>query len=531
MSAFLALAELRLRLTARRLLGKGGIQDLVARSVLFALAIPTGLVFAALAGRGVFLAVRMSSSRAIALATALFFFGVWTSWTSLALTMSDRETFDLRRVLVYPVPPWQAYLYELAAGLVADPFALFWLLLQAGAFVGAAAARPGSWVVLLALVHLLFAAGTVCLVALLQELLARAVSRKRVRELGVAAVYIAVIVLVAYVAAGGGRTVWVGLRELTALRWLAAPAAFAVEATQALYAGEVSRALPWIAALAAVVPATAWAAYRLALADALAGVEGARAKGGAGRGWRLPGRLGPILEKELKYLLRHPLTAVLSLVLPALAAAIGWKAVPLLPPDEIYRSLPLFGFALYTLLVTQTAWLNAFGWDRGGVRLWFLAPVAPADVLRAKNGASLVLAFALFAGSAAALFATGGPPQPWALCAALALHLGAGAWWTAAGNFVSILNPRPAAHSLQRGAGLAPMTALAGMAIVSGGTTLFGLPVLLAMRFENPWLLVACWSVLALAGAAVRRAIRPLTARLLERRREQLLAAVAGDDA
>ncbi|HYD43214.1 MAG TPA: hypothetical protein VEB43_20445 [Anaeromyxobacter sp.] len=531
MSAFLALAELRLRLTVRRLLGKGGVQDLVARSVMIVFTVPVGLLFAWGAGRGAFLAVRMSSPRAIAWGTALFFFGVWTSWTSLALTMSDRESFDLRRVLVYPVPPWQAYLYELAAGLLADPFALFWLLLQAGAFVGAAVARPGSWVLLLAVVHVLFAAGTVCLVALLQELLARAVSRRRVRELGVAAVYIGVILLVVYVAAGGGRAVWSGLRALTTLRWLAAPAALAVEATQALYTGAVAGALPWIGGLAAAVPAIAWAAYRLALSGALAGAEGARASGGAGGGWPLPGRLGPMLEKELKYLLRHPLTAVLALVLPALAAAVGWKALPLLPPDEIYRALPLFGFALYTLLVTQAVWLNAFGWDRGGVRLWFLAPVAPADVLRAKNDASLALAFALFALTAVALFATGGLAQPWAICAALALHLGTGAWWTAAGNFVSILNPRPSAHSLQRGASLAPMTALAGMAIVSGGTTLFGLPVLLAMSFENPWLLVAIWTALAVAGVAVRRAIRPLTARLLERRREQLLAAVAGDDA
>jgi ABC-2 type transport system permease protein len=530
-SVFLALAELRLRLTVRRLLGRGGVQDLVARSVMIALAVPTGLVFAALAGRGVFFALRMSSPRAIALATALFFFGVWTSWTSLSLTMSDRESFDLRRVLVYPVPPWQAYLYELGAGLLADPFAIFWLLLQAGAFVGAAAARPGGWVLLLALAHALFAAGTVCLVALLQEILARALSRRRVRELGVAAVYIGVIVLVVYVAADGGRAVWNGLRALAALRWLAAPAALAVEATQALYVGDVAGALPWLGALAAAVPAIAWAAYRLALADALGGVEGARARGGAGGGWRIPGRLGPLLEKELKYLLRHPLTAVLALVLPALAAAVGWKALPLLPPDAIYRSLPLFGFALYTLLVTQAVWLNAFGWDRGGVRLWFLAPVAPADVLRAKNAASSFLAFALFALTAAALSATGGLPQPWAICAALALHLGAGAWWTAAGNLVSILNPRPAAHSLQRGASLAPMTALAGMAIVSGGVTLFGLPVLLARSFDDPWLLVAIWTALAVAGAGVRRAVRPLTARLLERRREQVLAAVAGDDA
>lgn len=527
----LAMAELRLRLTLRRLLGKGGVPELVARVVMLGLAVPVGLLFAWLAGKQASLAVRIHSPRAIVWGTAAFFFGLWTAWTSIALTLADRESFDLRRILVYPVPPWQAYGYELVAGLLADPFALFWSLLQLGAFVGAALARPGSWVFLLAVTHLLFAAGTVCLVALLQELLARALSRKRVRELGVAAIYVAAILLVAYLAAGSLRDAWSSFLLLAKLGWLAYPAALAVEATQRLYRGEVAGALPWIGALAVAVPATAWAAYRLALSDALAGAEGAHAKGGVGGGWRLPGRLGPILEKELKYLLRHPLTAVLALVLPALAAAIGWKALPLLPPNEIWRALPLFGFALYALLVTQTVWLNAFGWDRGGARLWFLAPVAPADVLRAKNAASLILAFGLFAVSAVALVATGGLPEPWAICAALALHLGAGAWWTAAGNLVSILNPRPGSHSLQRGASLAPMTAFAGMAIVSGGSALFVPPVFLANRFESPWLLVVIWAALALAGAGFQRAMLPFSARLLARRREQILAAVAGDDA
>jgi ABC-2 type transport system permease protein len=525
------MAELRLRLTLRRLLGNGGVPELVARTVMLLMALPAGLFFAWLTGRGAFEAVRTRTPTNMAWGTAGLYFGIWQAWTAVALTLSDRESFDLRRLLVYPVPTAQAYAYELVAGLLGDPFALFWSLLLLGAFAGAALARPGSWLVLLALTHLLFAAGTVCLVALLQEILARAVSRKRLRAIGVAAVYVGVILLVVYLAAGGLRAIIVLRDVLRSLGWLAYPAALAVEATEHLYRGRIAGALPWIGALAAAVPATAWAAYRLALWDAMAGTEGPGAQGGAGRGWRIPGRLGPILEKELKYLLRHPLTAVLALVLPALAAVVGWKLGPLLPPNEIWRALPLFGFALYALLVTQVVWLNAFGWDRAGVRLWFLAPVELRDVLRAKNAASQLLAFGLFAASAGALFATGGLPEAWAVLAALALHLGAGIWWVTAGNVVSILNPRPGAHGLQRGAGLAPLSALLGMAIVSGGLALFVPPALLAHRYDNPWLLVVAWTALALAGAAAQRALLPFTARLLARRREQVLAAVGGDDA
>ena len=58
--------------------------------------------------------------------------------------------------------------------------ALGWLL--GGAFVGAALARPGAWVLLLALAYALFVLGTAALVALLQELLGRLLRGRRMRE-------------------------------------------------------------------------------------------------------------------------------------------------------------------------------------------------------------------------------------------------------------------------------------------------------------------------------------------------------------
>jgi ABC-2 type transport system permease protein len=150
-------------------------------------------------------------------------------------------------------------------------------------------------------------------------------------------------------------------------------------------------------------------------------------------------------------------------------------------------------------------------------------------VLRAKNAAVAVLALLIFAGSAAALFATAGIPPAWALLSALALHLGVGTWYVAAGNLVSILNPRPASYSLQRGGGLSAVSALAGMGIVSAGAALFVPPVLLALHLDEPWVLAAGWVLLGLAGWGVRRAVFRPTARLLARRREAVLSAVAGE--
>ena len=528
-----ALAELRLRLTLRRLRGRGGVVDIVARSVMLLMAVPAGLAFAAMAGVGSFRAVKSGSGLSTSVAAASLFFGIWQTWTVVAVTLSDRESFDLRRLLVYPVPPSQAFGYELLASVLGNPFALFWSLILFGAFSGAALARPGPWVFLLALDHLLFVIAVVALVALLQELLARALRGRRIRELLVATLYLGLLALIFWASAGGPRALWRGMGVLSRLRWVAYPAALAAEAARDLYSGQPMRSVPYLALLLVSGAVTVFIAYRLALADALSGTSGgALRRTQGGRGIHLPGTLGPLLEKEVKYLLRHPLTAVLGLVVPGIAAVVGWRALPFIPKDrgEVVRALPLFGFALYAQLVTQAFWLNAFGFDRGGARVWFLAPQDLADVLRAKNASVRLLSLLIFGLSALALVATAGPPPFWALLAALALHLGISPYYLAAGNLVSVLNPRPAALSLQRGGSLAPVSALVGMGIVSAGAALFALPVLLALRLDEPWVLVLSWTALGLGGAALRRAVLPATARLLSTHREALLAAVTGDD-
>ncbi len=205
----------------------------------------------------------------------------------------------------------------------------------------------------------------------------------------------------------------------------------------------------------------------------------------------------------------------------------------MIPADsgEVVRALPLFGFAAYAHLATQPFWLNAFGWERGGGRAWFLAPVAPADVLVAKNLAAYAFSLALFAASAAAGVAAGGAPPAWALAGAIALHAGIAPLFLGAGNLVSILNPRPASHTLQRGGHLAPVSAFAGMAIVSAGVGLFAVPALVAIRLDRAWLLPAGWLALGAACLAAYRIALPRVARLLVARREPLLDAACGDDA
>jgi ABC-2 type transport system permease protein len=346
-------------------------------------------------------------------------------------------------------------------------------------------------------------------------------------------VYVGAAFLVFFMS-GGPRPALKAFRALAAVRWLAFPPALAERAISSLYAGRVRAAVPWLLLLAVAAAAAAWAALRLALAAARSGGdERPRAAACGAAGWRLPGRLGPLLEKEGKYLLRHPIAGVLALVVPAFAALVAWKLAPKIPEEagEVVRALPLFGFAAYAHLATQPFWLNAFGWERSGARAWFLAPVAPADVLVAKNVATYAVSLALFAASAAAGVAAGGAPPAWALLGAVALHAGLAPLFLGAGNVVSILNPHPAAHTIQRGGHVTPLSAFAGMGIFSAGAAVFSVPVLVAIKLDEAWLLPGAWLALGAAALAAYRAALPRVARLLAGRREPLLDAACGDDA
>jgi ABC-2 type transport system permease protein len=197
----------------------------------------------------------------------------------------------------------------------------------------------------------------------------------------------------------------------------------------------------------------------------------------------------------------------------------------------VVAALPIFGFALYAHLTVQVFWLNALGWERGGGRTWFLAPIPPAEVLLAKNVVTYLYSLALFAASAAAGIAFGATPPGWAIAGALLVHAGTAPWLFAAGNFVSILNPTPAPMTVQRGGHVTALSGLAGMAAISGVGGLFAVPALVAIRLEEPWVLVAGAAVVAALGAGAYALLLPRAGALLAARREAVLAAITGDDA
>jgi ABC-2 type transport system permease protein len=365
--------------------------------------------------------------------------------------------------------------------------------------------------------------------------------RARLKALLFAGVYVALAVGMALLFGLGKR--WPSLRgSISAfewLQWLGWPGAMAAGCARRLFRGDLTGALPWMAALAASTAASGWAAYRLALGAARGGGDGGMALVGdglgpgaaAGRLW--PGPAGALLEREVTFLTRHPLPLVLGIILPAVAGLVAWRVQPYLPAEsrEVVRALPVLGVALYVHLATQTFWLNGFGWERGGARLYFLAPIRLEQVLVAKNLAVGALALGIELACVLAMVVAGGLPPTWALTGTLALHVGAAPWFFLLGNGVAIWNPRVAPLTLQRSGSLPALSALAGMLIFSGVAGLFALPVLLALELDAGWVLAPAWLALGALGGLLWWRSLPAAARLLHGRREELLAAVTGDDA
>ena len=536
-AALRALVELRVRLFWRRLRGLPGLAEGVALALLFLAAIPIGLVFSGMVGAGSFRAARSMRGLPVDVGVPAVFFGLWQAWTAVSLSLNEREGLDLRRYLLYPIPPGRIWMLGVVSGLVGDPVAVFWLILLGGALIGAAAGRFGPWLALLAVDLALFAVATVLLVALLQELLARLLASRRIREIAIGAAAALAFWIATSAIDGERHTARELLAALGRAQWVAFPAALASAAARPLYTGDLGAGLPWLALLAAATCATGWAAFRLALASARSAGDGGRAPvpRSSGGGWRLPG-LAPstaaLLEKEAKYLARHPLARIYAVIIPAFSALVAWKITPHIPADagEVVRALPLFGFALYTHLVFQVFWLNGFGWDRGGARALYLAPLDPARVLLAKNGALYLVSLAVFGAAALLAGAAGGWPPGWAVAAAFALQLGIGPVLYGLGNLVSVLNPRAAPFGVARSGALSWLSGLAGIAILSAAVGLFALPVLLALRLEAPWLLPGAWIAIGVASGLVYQRTLPRVGALLERRREELLSAVCGDE-
>jgi hypothetical protein len=325
------------------------------------------------------------------------------------------------------------------------------------------------------------------------------------------------------------------IRMLSRLRWIAFPPALTYEAAKLLYSGRVWAGLVWLSVLLVATGIAGFMAFRLALSSAQAGGEPTVAIA-ADRSVRFPllrGRFGALLEKDLKLLVRHPLARIYTIIIPGLAAVVAWRITAYMPEDarELARALPLLGLAIYVPLMLQPFWLNGLGWERGGARLLCLAPLRGSEVVLSKNVAIFLFSLAIFAISAAISAVVGEAPPAWAWLSGFALQIGVAPVLFGLGNLVTLMNPKAASFGVHRGANISALSGLLGLIILTLTSGLFGLPVVVALGIDSLWLVPACWACLGLLSFGIYWMTLPAVGRLWERRKEEILTIVCGDEA
>ena len=477
--------------------------------------------------------LRGSPQEVAAQGGALALFATWLTTSLLAriwfsfLPRGQTPFLDPRRFLVFAIPARLVSVLNFAAQLFDPAWLFFWpILLAIAVALGRLPGMPGAAALLGA------EALSVWAVAGLLHLAAAFAGALDSRVLLRRAFSVALALLAAWgvqLAARPGRP---GLASAFAAgHWKA------VELTPPGWAADIVRELaadrPWRAVFPALLLVLLGAgcgalAHKVSIREALRPVESGTARGPGKRvpGWRLPLLPEPVsavLEKEAKTVLR-----------------IGWLQIVLVPIGFLLVRFvfldprggswigrgPLLFAAVYSHLGVLELATNLLGRDLDAARAWFLWPVRPRTLVAAKNLVCYALSLCIFAGLVVVARVTDRVTAA-QVAIGFCAHLATFPILAMLGNFASILWPVPVrGMRLRRVRGTGP-----------AGARLGALAALAAAAW-GPWLVSRITGVslgVAYLGEAVAMGIAyggvlAASARLLETRREPLLAALARDE-
>jgi hypothetical protein len=435
-------------------------------------------------------------------------------WIALLSVAQPSRLFELRRFRIYPVRPALLSAVNFAAGFLEPAWLLVYPVLSVMA-VGIARmpGAPSASALCVSSALAVFMTGG------LLFFFAAAGSALESRPLLRRAIPAGLFVL----GIGGAQ---ISARDavlqerLTAL--FASTGSLAMRLTPPGWAAQLAQGkLLYGVALAGTGLAFALCAHALASRDVQRPPEEVRASRRSVRraGWSLPfvaSTFSALFEKEAKTTLR---AGWLQLVLVPVAYVLLVKTVFAGPQ-------PLLVAAVYAHLSVLDLATNAFGRDATAARALFLWPLSLREVLAAKNGVAYIFSLAILA-LLTVVTAWGGRLHSLQLVLGFVAHAATFPLLAAMGNAVSVLAPSPVrGMRLRRVRGAAPVGArLFALAVLAGAVwapyavaTAVGLPLLPAYLGE---LLAMAVVYLATLGAA---------AKLVESRREPLLAALAKDE-
>lgn len=239
----------------------------------------------------------------------------------------------------------------------------------------------------------------------------------------------------------------------------------------------------------------------------------------------LPSAVRGVAARELRYLLRSSsgrfsvASAPVFMVLVGTVFAQG-AGGPVLGIDA--SGVLFMGAMLYAAMFSSNFVNNAFAWERGGVRSYFMTPAAPEHVVLGKNlgvwifntilGVVCVIVFTVVAGAPAAPTLASG-------CLAFTAVLIAG---TVAGNFVSISFPvsRDISRVNNSPSQIGFVVSLAVLLVT--GAAIAGLALTAALT-GGSWTLPILLAILVAVEAGIYAALLGAAGRHLASRRERLV--------
>jgi ABC-2 type transport system permease protein len=528
----IAIVALRLRLEARAISGSRG------RALGLLVALPALVLFSAFASFAVFTLVRLAARAQPdlllpALSAVATLFGLSWALSPLVAGIAATESHDLTRLMPYPVPLATLILSTLVANLLQPT-----VLAQLPPLVALAIALGGVERFLPAFLALGLGLLLVLAAGQTTGLLLHALSRNRRLHdraifAGIAAGVLLSLVPVLLLSRGGSFARRVLLALLRHDVFALSP--FAWSARAVVHAGR-GEGLPFAAlslgvlvALAATLGISTFVARRLYRGEVVSGEAGVGA--GARARIRLPGRVGALVEKELRVVWRDPRLKAVSLsglIGPLLVLFLLGQGSPAgVGPGQLFAVAQITGLGAIGS--------NALALERHGLGLLFGFPVDRFTLLLGKNLAFLVLRGPVLVSLALAAVVMGGiGVAPAVVALLLVSHVLA----SAADNYLMVLFPvaMPAAGrdpnaptSGTRGLGGAAMGLVAMMAALVASAP-FAFLVWLPYLLDRRWLWLPALP-LALAGACgVYFMATSGAARLLLRREPELLAGLRGEE-
>ena len=531
MDRLIALVALRFRLEARAIAGSRG------RRVGLLLALPALAFFSAASAVGAFALVRLVSRTEPglllpALSAIATLFGVTWALSPLLAGIAATETHDLTRLMPYPVPLTTLVASSLVANLLQPT-----VLAQVPPLVALALALGGprwplAFVALALGLLLVLAAGQATGIAL--HALAR--NRRihdRVIFVGIGLGVLLSLLPILMLSRGGSaaRRLLVALLERDV--FLLSPFAWGARAAVHAGRGEGLAFLGFSAAgmggLVAAVGVSTLLAHRLYRGELDTGE--AAAHGASRARMRLPGAVGSIVEKELRVTWRDPRLKAVSL-----SGVIGPLLVLFLLGQGSTAGIgPAQLFAVASMAGLGVIGANSLALERQGLGLLLGFPVDRLSILVGKNLALVVLRGPVLVSVTLAALVLAGPGV---VPAVASLVLLTQILASAADNYLQVLFPIPvpaagrdpnAPISGTRGLGAAAM-GLVAMIVTLVASAPFALLAWLPHLLVERWLWVLTLP-LALAGAsAVYFMATSGAARLLERREQDLLARLRGEE-